>query len=174
MPCVSTATGCEVVALGTGNYNAQECLAPNGRILHDSHAVVTARRSLMRSVILSFVEHTYILFGIINVCYQLCVNFQWEICWVVKFLYFVFLLENYRFYIMASLSIIYIKGFHSGVWGAPGGPSIHPTQCWRKKPHPIIIRVYIYVLNFFCLFVCFGWSLEFAGCNSRIKKKSRL
>ncbi|XP_060766190.1 adenosine deaminase domain-containing protein 1 [Neoarius graeffei] len=45
---IQSPTGCEVVALGTGNYNAQECLAPNGRILHDSHAVVTARRSLMR------------------------------------------------------------------------------------------------------------------------------
>ncbi|XP_026774616.1 adenosine deaminase domain-containing protein 1 isoform X2 [Pangasianodon hypophthalmus] len=44
----ASATGCEVVALGTGNYNTKESLAPNGRILHDSHAVVTARRSLMR------------------------------------------------------------------------------------------------------------------------------
>ncbi|XP_072529706.1 adenosine deaminase domain-containing protein 1 [Salminus brasiliensis] len=41
-------TGCEVVALGTGNFNTKESLSPNGRILHDSHAVVTARRSLMR------------------------------------------------------------------------------------------------------------------------------
>ncbi|KAL6474066.1 hypothetical protein MHYP_G00176270 [Metynnis hypsauchen] len=41
-------TGCEVVALGTGNFNTKESLAPNGRLLHDSHAVVTARRSLMR------------------------------------------------------------------------------------------------------------------------------
>ncbi|KAI5626846.1 adenosine deaminase domain-containing protein 1 [Silurus asotus] len=40
--------GCEVVAIGTGNYNTKQSLAPNGRILHDSHAVVTARRSLMR------------------------------------------------------------------------------------------------------------------------------
>lgn len=46
--CHSTATGCEVVALGTGNCNTKESLAPNGRVLHDSHAVVTARRSLMR------------------------------------------------------------------------------------------------------------------------------
>ncbi|XP_026865414.2 adenosine deaminase domain-containing protein 1 [Electrophorus electricus] len=40
--------GCEVVALGTGNLNSKERLTPNGRVLHDSHAVVTARRSLMR------------------------------------------------------------------------------------------------------------------------------
>ncbi|XP_062847003.1 adenosine deaminase domain-containing protein 1 isoform X2 [Trichomycterus rosablanca] len=38
----------EVVALGTGNSNTKLSLSPNGRILHDSHAVVTARRSLMR------------------------------------------------------------------------------------------------------------------------------
>ncbi|XP_019901308.2 adenosine deaminase domain-containing protein 1 isoform X2 [Esox lucius] len=43
-----TPTGFEVVALGTGNFNTKECAAPNGRVLHDSHAVVTARRSLMR------------------------------------------------------------------------------------------------------------------------------
>lgn len=41
------ASGCEVVALGTGNYNTKEN-ASSGRVLHDSHAVVTARRSLMR------------------------------------------------------------------------------------------------------------------------------
>ncbi|KAF5894131.1 adenosine deaminase domain-containing protein 1 isoform X1, partial [Clarias magur] len=41
-------TGCEVVALGTGNCNTKGSLAPRGRILHDSHAVVTARRSLLR------------------------------------------------------------------------------------------------------------------------------
>ncbi|KAJ8015508.1 hypothetical protein DPEC_G00026860 [Dallia pectoralis] len=40
--------GCEVVALGTGDYNTKERASPNGRVLHDSHAVVTARRSLMR------------------------------------------------------------------------------------------------------------------------------
>ncbi|KAK3558528.1 hypothetical protein QTP86_018998 [Hemibagrus guttatus] len=45
---IQSPTGCEVVALGTGNCNTKESLAPNGRILHDSHAVVTARRSLMR------------------------------------------------------------------------------------------------------------------------------
>ncbi|MCJ8735761.1 hypothetical protein PDJAM_G00251230 [Pangasius djambal] len=45
---IQSPTGYEVVALGTGNYNTKESLAPNGRILHDSHAVVTARRSLMR------------------------------------------------------------------------------------------------------------------------------
>lgn len=55
------------MALGTGSYNTKECLAPNGRILHDSHAVVTARRSLMRLVILLSVEHVCILFGIMCV-----------------------------------------------------------------------------------------------------------
>ncbi|XP_076861896.1 adenosine deaminase domain-containing protein 1 [Brachyhypopomus gauderio] len=40
--------GYEVVALGTGSWNTKESLTPNGRVLHDSHAVVTARRSLMR------------------------------------------------------------------------------------------------------------------------------
>ncbi|XP_016089684.1 adenosine deaminase domain-containing protein 1-like [Sinocyclocheilus grahami] len=40
--------GCEVVALGTGSSNTKSSPAPTGRILHDSHAVVTARRSLMR------------------------------------------------------------------------------------------------------------------------------
>ncbi|GAA6093039.1 adenosine deaminase domain-containing protein 1 isoform X3 [Tachysurus ichikawai] len=45
---MQSSTGCEVVALGTGNCNTKESLAPNGRVLHDSHAVVTARRSLMR------------------------------------------------------------------------------------------------------------------------------
>uniref|UniRef100_A0A671L090 Adenosine deaminase domain-containing protein 1 n=1 Tax=Sinocyclocheilus anshuiensis TaxID=1608454 RepID=A0A671L090_9TELE len=40
--------GCEVVALGTGSSNTNASPAPTGRILHDSHAVVTARRSLMR------------------------------------------------------------------------------------------------------------------------------
>ncbi|KAM9496448.1 adenosine deaminase domain-containing protein 1 isoform 2-T4 [Clarias gariepinus] len=43
-----SSTGCEVVALGTGNCNTKGSLAPHGRILHDSHAVVTARRSLLR------------------------------------------------------------------------------------------------------------------------------
>ncbi|KAA0709763.1 Adenosine deaminase domain-containing protein 1 [Triplophysa tibetana] len=41
-------TGCEVIALGTGCSNTKASPAPTGRILHDSHAVVTARRSLMR------------------------------------------------------------------------------------------------------------------------------
>ncbi|XP_026213865.1 adenosine deaminase domain-containing protein 1 [Anabas testudineus] len=44
---MQTSSGCEVVALGTGNYNTKEN-ASSGRVLHDSHAVVTARRSLMR------------------------------------------------------------------------------------------------------------------------------
>uniref|UniRef100_A0A3P8RP68 Adenosine deaminase domain containing 1 (testis-specific) n=1 Tax=Amphiprion percula TaxID=161767 RepID=A0A3P8RP68_AMPPE len=42
------ASGYEVVALGTGNFNTKESVSSNGRIVHDSHAVVTARRSLMR------------------------------------------------------------------------------------------------------------------------------
>ncbi|CAL8261907.1 unnamed protein product [Lota lota] len=40
--------GCEVVALGTGSINTNRCATSNGRVLHDSHAVVVARRSLMR------------------------------------------------------------------------------------------------------------------------------
>ncbi|XP_028569013.2 adenosine deaminase domain-containing protein 1 isoform X2 [Podarcis muralis] len=38
----------EVVAIGTGEFNYSQCGHPDGRILHDSHAVVTARRSLLR------------------------------------------------------------------------------------------------------------------------------
>ncbi|NXK13136.1 ADAD1 protein, partial [Herpetotheres cachinnans] len=38
----------EVVALGTGECNYSQCFQPCGRVLHDSHAVVTARRSLLR------------------------------------------------------------------------------------------------------------------------------
>ncbi|KAI3351439.1 hypothetical protein L3Q82_020291 [Scortum barcoo] len=45
---IQTSSGCEVVALGTGNYNTKESASLSGRIVHDSHAVVTARRSLMR------------------------------------------------------------------------------------------------------------------------------
>uniref|UniRef100_A0A3Q1EI47 Adenosine deaminase domain containing 1 (testis-specific) n=1 Tax=Acanthochromis polyacanthus TaxID=80966 RepID=A0A3Q1EI47_9TELE len=45
---VQTSNGFEVVALGTGNFNTKESVSSNGRIVHDSHAVVTARRSLMR------------------------------------------------------------------------------------------------------------------------------
>uniref|UniRef100_A0A8C9XSU2 Adenosine deaminase domain containing 1 (testis-specific) n=1 Tax=Sander lucioperca TaxID=283035 RepID=A0A8C9XSU2_SANLU len=45
---IQTSTGCEVVALGTGNFNTKETASMSGRIVHDSHAVVTARRSLMR------------------------------------------------------------------------------------------------------------------------------
>uniref|UniRef100_A0A673A4N7 Adenosine deaminase domain containing 1 (testis-specific) n=1 Tax=Sphaeramia orbicularis TaxID=375764 RepID=A0A673A4N7_9TELE len=45
---IQTSSGCEVVALGTGNFNTKENASSSGRILHDSHAVVTARRSLMR------------------------------------------------------------------------------------------------------------------------------
>uniref|UniRef100_A0A3Q3A3R8 Adenosine deaminase domain containing 1 (testis-specific) n=1 Tax=Kryptolebias marmoratus TaxID=37003 RepID=A0A3Q3A3R8_KRYMA len=45
---IQTSGECDVVALGTGNFNAKECVSSDGRIVHDSHAVVTARRSLMR------------------------------------------------------------------------------------------------------------------------------
>ncbi|XP_072857787.2 adenosine deaminase domain-containing protein 1 isoform X4 [Pogona vitticeps] len=38
----------EVVAIGTGDCNYNQCSHPDGRVLHDSHAVVTARRSLLR------------------------------------------------------------------------------------------------------------------------------
>ncbi|NXX85907.1 ADAD1 protein, partial [Urocolius indicus] len=38
----------KVVALGTGEYNYSQCFQPCGRVLHDSHAIVTARRSLLR------------------------------------------------------------------------------------------------------------------------------
>ncbi|XP_054340951.1 adenosine deaminase domain-containing protein 1 isoform X7 [Pongo pygmaeus] len=37
----------EVVAIGTGEYNYSQDIKPNGRVLHDTHAVVTARRSLL-------------------------------------------------------------------------------------------------------------------------------
>uniref|UniRef100_A0A8C8SUS6 Adenosine deaminase domain-containing protein 1 n=1 Tax=Pelusios castaneus TaxID=367368 RepID=A0A8C8SUS6_9SAUR len=37
----------EVVALGTGEFNYSQCIHHDGRVLHDSHAVVTARRSLL-------------------------------------------------------------------------------------------------------------------------------
>lgn len=115
--CFSTATGCEVVALGTGNYNTSESLAPNGRVVHDSHAVVTARRSLMRSVI--FIACSACLFGIIySICDRLSLVFHWDI-WDV--FCDVIWLQNYRFYIMVSLSIISMNGFHCGVWGPPGG-----------------------------------------------------
>ncbi|XP_043529984.1 adenosine deaminase domain-containing protein 1 isoform X3 [Chiloscyllium plagiosum] len=38
----------EVVAIGTGEMNCNDPLYSEGRIMHDSHAVVTARRSLLR------------------------------------------------------------------------------------------------------------------------------
>ncbi|NWU67905.1 ADAD1 protein, partial [Pterocles burchelli] len=38
----------QVVALGTGECNSSQCLQPCGRVLHDSHALVIARRSLLR------------------------------------------------------------------------------------------------------------------------------
>ncbi|ROL41098.1 Adenosine deaminase domain-containing protein 1 [Anabarilius grahami] len=53
-----TPTGCEVVALGTGSSNTKASPAPTGRILHDSHAVVTARRSLMRNLLLFFSKNS--------------------------------------------------------------------------------------------------------------------
>uniref|UniRef100_A0A8C2ZE33 Adenosine deaminase domain containing 1 (testis-specific) n=1 Tax=Cyclopterus lumpus TaxID=8103 RepID=A0A8C2ZE33_CYCLU len=45
---IQTSGGWEVVALGTGNFNTKQSTSSNGRIVHDSHAVVNARRSLMR------------------------------------------------------------------------------------------------------------------------------
>ncbi|KFP73626.1 Adenosine deaminase domain-containing protein 1, partial [Acanthisitta chloris] len=38
----------EVVALGTGDCNYSRLSEPCGRVVHDSHAIVTARRSLLR------------------------------------------------------------------------------------------------------------------------------
>ncbi|XP_014805340.1 PREDICTED: adenosine deaminase domain-containing protein 1 [Calidris pugnax] len=38
----------EVVALGTGECNYGQCYQPCGRVLYDSHAIVIARRSLLR------------------------------------------------------------------------------------------------------------------------------
>ncbi|XP_010218631.1 PREDICTED: adenosine deaminase domain-containing protein 1 [Tinamus guttatus] len=38
----------EVVALGTGECNYSQCFHLRGRVLHDSHAIVIARRSLLR------------------------------------------------------------------------------------------------------------------------------
>ncbi|XP_065592177.1 adenosine deaminase domain-containing protein 1 [Cyrtonyx montezumae] len=38
----------KVVALGTGDCNYSSDYSPGGRVVHDSHAVVTARRSLLR------------------------------------------------------------------------------------------------------------------------------
>ncbi|XP_025898513.1 adenosine deaminase domain-containing protein 1 [Nothoprocta perdicaria] len=38
----------EVVALGTGECNYSQCFHLRGRVLHDSHAVVIARRALLR------------------------------------------------------------------------------------------------------------------------------
>ncbi|NP_001089899.1 adenosine deaminase domain-containing protein 1 [Xenopus laevis] len=38
----------EVVAIGTGEFNYGQSLQSDGRVLHDSHAMVVARRSLLR------------------------------------------------------------------------------------------------------------------------------
>uniref|UniRef100_A0AAY4B904 Adenosine deaminase domain-containing protein 1 n=1 Tax=Denticeps clupeoides TaxID=299321 RepID=A0AAY4B904_9TELE len=56
---VQSSSGFEVVAVGTGDINTKESTAPNGRVLHDSHAVVTARRSLMRY----FYRHLLLFFS---------------------------------------------------------------------------------------------------------------
>lgn len=45
-----TAAGFQVVAFGTGNVSTRGGVSSTGRVVHDSHAVVAARRSLMRSV----------------------------------------------------------------------------------------------------------------------------
>ncbi|XP_070613761.1 adenosine deaminase domain-containing protein 1 [Erythrolamprus reginae] len=45
---IERATKYEVVAIGTGEFNYSQCSHPDGRVLHDSHAVVIARRSLLR------------------------------------------------------------------------------------------------------------------------------
>ncbi|KAK9518439.1 hypothetical protein VZT92_023745 [Zoarces viviparus] len=45
---IQTSSGYEVVALGTGSWNTKEGASSSGRIVHDSHALVNARRSLMR------------------------------------------------------------------------------------------------------------------------------
>ncbi|NXM31582.1 ADAD1 protein, partial [Oxyruncus cristatus] len=46
--CLSSGGQHEVVALGTGECNYSRRLESCGRVLHDSHAIVTARRSLLR------------------------------------------------------------------------------------------------------------------------------
>uniref|UniRef100_A0A8C5P6P1 Adenosine deaminase domain-containing protein 1 n=1 Tax=Leptobrachium leishanense TaxID=445787 RepID=A0A8C5P6P1_9ANUR len=40
----------EVIAIGTGEFNYGQGIQNDGRILHDSHAIVTARRSLLRYI----------------------------------------------------------------------------------------------------------------------------
>ncbi|XP_040186358.1 adenosine deaminase domain-containing protein 1 isoform X3 [Rana temporaria] len=40
----------EVVAIGTGDFNYSQSTLNDGRILHDSHAIVSARRSLLRDL----------------------------------------------------------------------------------------------------------------------------
>uniref|UniRef100_A0A8D0GXG4 Adenosine deaminase domain-containing protein 1 n=1 Tax=Sphenodon punctatus TaxID=8508 RepID=A0A8D0GXG4_SPHPU len=41
-------SGLEFVAVGTGEFNYSQCIHSDGRVLHDSHAVIIARRSLLR------------------------------------------------------------------------------------------------------------------------------
>ncbi|KAM9795524.1 adenosine deaminase domain-containing protein 1 [Neosynchiropus ocellatus] len=45
---IQTAAGCNIVALGSGNFNTNKLVSSCGRVIHDSHGVVSARRSLMR------------------------------------------------------------------------------------------------------------------------------
>ncbi|XP_029958849.1 adenosine deaminase domain-containing protein 1-like [Salarias fasciatus] len=59
---IETPTGCDVIAIGTGNYNAKQRESFTGRLLHDSHAVVTARRSLMRFLY----RHVLMFFSEVN------------------------------------------------------------------------------------------------------------
>ncbi|XP_029107572.1 adenosine deaminase domain-containing protein 1 [Scleropages formosus] len=45
---IQSCTRFDVVAIGTGDHNTRETVASDGRLLHDAHALITARRSLMR------------------------------------------------------------------------------------------------------------------------------
>ncbi|KAG8134645.1 hypothetical protein E2320_007736, partial [Naja naja] len=55
---IERATQYEVVAVGTGEFNYSQCSHPDGRVLHDSHAVVTARRSLLRQLLLYYSKNS--------------------------------------------------------------------------------------------------------------------
>lgn len=75
----SPAGGCEVVAFGTGNVNTKESASSSGRIVHDSHAVVTARRSLMRLVrnnVISFGYSTVSINWNVKTCFFFFFFFQ--------------------------------------------------------------------------------------------------